>query len=105
MLKIFILLEGNVNKKMNSLAKFQVEKDKNRRDIAEQNFVSKADLGGKKDTILCPEHLYYTFQLLKDALSDSWLTENLVIRYTIPSLIMAAERAAQLLDEAFREKR
>ena len=43
--QIFFLLEGNVN--MNSLAKFQVEKDKNRRDIAGQNFVSKADLAGK----------------------------------------------------------
>ena len=43
--KNFFLLEGNVN--INSLAKFQVERDKNRRDIAGQNFVSKADLAGK----------------------------------------------------------
>ena len=34
---LFFLLEGNVN--LNSLAKFQVEKAKNRRDIAGQNFV------------------------------------------------------------------
>ena len=49
-----------------------------------------------------PEHDYLGSELPKDVLVDSSL-QNRVIRYT-SFLIMAAERAVQELNVAFKEK-
>ena len=56
----------------------------------------------KLDTMPRPEHDYLGLELPKDVLVDSSL-QNRVIRYT-SFLIMAAERAVQELNVAFKEK-
>ena len=50
-----------------------------------------------------PEHDYLGSELPKDGLVDSSL-QNRVIRCTTSFLIMAAERAVQELNVAFKEK-
>ena len=50
-----------------------------------------------------PEHDYLGSELPKDGLVDSWF-QNRIIRYTTSFFIMAAERAVQELNVAFKEK-
>ena len=54
--------------------------------------------------MLRPEHDYLAFELSEDGLVHS-LLQNRVIRYTTSYLIMAAERAVQELNVAFKENR